>query len=58
MFEVNFFPIYGAMVGVNYWNEDLSMEENNNDDTQHMIQLMFLIFFFFFVWYKKNNYGI
>jgi len=54
MYEVNFFPIYGMMIGVNYWNENLSEKENENDDVQHIVQIMFLIFGISFIWYEDK----
>jgi hypothetical protein len=58
MFEVNFFPIYGAMIGVNYWNENLSEHKNENPNTQHLIQIMFLLFGISIVWYEPKDNGI
>lgn len=58
MFEVNFFPIYGVMIGFNYWNENLSEYENENKDTQHLIQIMFLLFGISIVWYEPKDNGI
>lgn len=48
---VTLFPIYGFMVGVNYWNTDMSEEENLDSD-EHMIQLMFGIIGISFHWWR------
>ena len=55
MFEINFFPIYGAMIGFNYWNENFSDKENQHDDVQHMVQIMILIFGISFIWYEDKG---
>ena len=52
MLEISFFPIYGFMLGINYWNEELDELENKHPDTQHMIQVMFLFFGVSFAWYE------
>lgn len=54
MIEVNFFPIYGAMIGVNYWNEEMSEYENLNEDTQHTLQFLILIFGININWYEPK----
>ena len=43
MFQVEFFPIYGVIAGVNYSNEDLENIEVVADDKRHTIQLFFFI---------------
>ena len=46
MFEVDIFPIYGLIVGVNYSNEDIEMLDVVADDKRHTIQIfLFLIGF-------------
>ena len=42
MFEFQFFPVYGFVVGVNYWDSTMDDDEVNENDTQHMIQFLFL----------------
>jgi len=54
MFEINIFPIYGAMIGFNYWNEDMDEYEKKHADTQHMVQFMFILFGFSIIWYEQN----
>lgn len=56
-FETIIFPIYGLMIGVNYWDSD--MDENLDEDDilnekQHCLQFMFLIAGISFVWYSKK----
>ena len=55
MFEVTFFPLYGLMIGFNYWNENMSEQENENKDVQHVIQIMVLIFGFSVIWYEPKD---
>ncbi|MGB1086649.1 MAG: hypothetical protein ACPGU8_03705 [Methylophilaceae bacterium] len=46
MFEVDIFPIYGLIVGVNYSNEDIELLDVVADDKRHTIQIfLFLIGF-------------
>lgn len=35
---IQFFPIYGFMVGVNYWNS--SMDELEGGETEHLFQVL------------------
>lgn len=35
---IQFFPIYGFMVGFNYWNS--SMDEIEEDETEHLFQVL------------------
>ena len=55
MFEVSFFPLYGLMIGFNYWNENMNLEENEHKDVQHIIQIMVLIFGFSVTWYEPKQ---
>ncbi len=57
MFEVVFFPIYGLVLGVNYWNSDmdevpefLHIDEEEEEKT-YMIQLFFLFAGISVIWY-------
>jgi len=43
MFQVEIFPIYGLIIGVNYSNEDIEMIEVIADDKRHTIQFFFLL---------------
>jgi nitrogen fixation-related uncharacterized protein len=41
---VQLFPIYGVMLGFNYWNTSLDQfEEEDNAETEHLFQIMFFI---------------
>lgn len=56
-FETIIFPIYGAMLGVNYWNSE--MDDNFDQDEilkekQHCLQFMFFIAGISFVWYSEK----
>lgn len=55
MFEVSFFPLYGLMVGFNYWNENMNVEETEHKDVQHIVQIMVLIFGFSVTWYEPKE---
>jgi hypothetical protein len=46
MFELDIFPIYGLIVGVNYSNEDIEMLEVVADDKRHTIQVFLFLFGF------------
>ena len=52
MFEFQFFPVYGFVVGVNYWDSTMDDDEVNENDTQHMIQFFVFIFGLSIIWYK------
>lgn len=43
MFQVEIFPIYGLIIGINYSNEDIEMIEVIADDKRHTIQFFFLL---------------
>lgn len=47
---VQMFPIYGFMVGVNYWNSTMD-EDIIADETEHLFQIMIgIIGISFHVW--------
>lgn len=48
---ITFFPIYGFMLGVNYWNSEMSEDESPETEEQ-MIQLMFGIIGISFHWWR------
>jgi hypothetical protein len=37
---LQFFPIYGFMLGLNYWNTDLDPDNQETDETEHLVQFM------------------
>ena len=43
MVEIEIFPIYGCILGVNYSNEDLELLEVVADDKRHTIQIFLLL---------------
>jgi len=53
-FETIIFPIYGLMLGVNYWNSEMEDQDESEifPENQHCLQFMFLFFGISFVWYK------
>tara|TARA_R100000951_G_scaffold8162_1_gene7399 strand:- start:4448 stop:4627 length:180 start_codon:yes stop_codon:yes gene_type:complete len=55
-FEIKIFPIYGLMLGVNYWNSEMDETDENEttDETQKCLQFMFLFMGISFVWYKNK----
>ena len=54
MFEVKFFPIYGAAIGVNYWDSFIGgdIETEDLEESIHMIQVFVLLFGFSIIWYN------
>ena len=55
MFEIDFFPIYGFLIGVNYSNEDLEDLEVIADDKRHTLQFFFIIFGINVHWFTYNE---
>lgn len=51
MIQIDFFPIYGAMVGINYSNEDIEQIEVVADDKRHTLQFFLFILGFNIHWY-------
>ena len=37
---IQLFPIYGFMVGINYWNSNMEELASDQDETEHLFQLM------------------
>ena len=54
MFQIDFFPIYGIIAGVNYSNEDLELIEVTADDKRHTLQVFIFIFGINFHFYTKR----
>ena len=52
MFEVKIFPIYGAALGLNYWNSEMDTDEELKEIT-HIVQVFIFIFGFSIIWYKS-----
>jgi|DEB0MinimDraft_10_1074344.scaffolds.fasta_scaffold259626_2 hypothetical protein len=55
MLQLDFFPIYGFMVGVNYSNEELEEIEVVADDKRHTLQLFFFVLGLNIHWFSKNE---
>ena len=55
MIQIDFFPIYGTMIGINYSNEELEDIEVVADDKRHTIQIFFLIFGMNLHWFTDNG---
>lgn len=53
-FETIIFPIYGLMIGANYWNSKMDQEDETEilNENQHCLQFMFLFVGISFVWYN------
>ena len=55
MLELRFFPIYGGVLGFNYWNTYMDFDEEELDEGEEIVN-MFQIFFLFggisFIWYR------
>jgi len=48
---IQLFPIYGFMVGFNYWNTKMEIEDDNLEETEHLFQLMIgIIGISFHIW--------
>lgn len=43
MVQLELFPVYGLILGVNYSNEDIEMIEVIADDKRHTIQVFLLL---------------
>lgn len=43
MVQLELFPVYGLILGVNYSNEDIEMIEVVADDKRHTIQVFLLL---------------
>lgn len=50
---VQLFPIYGVMLGVNYWNTELDTDDNV-EEVEHLIQIMFFIIGISFHFWKPK----
>jgi|11BtaG_2_1085332.scaffolds.fasta_scaffold01283_8 hypothetical protein len=37
---LQFFPIYGFMLGANYWNSDMKEFDVESDEIEHLFQIM------------------
>jgi len=51
---VQLFPIYGIMVGINYWTTTLDTDDDIDED-EHLIQIMFFIIGISFHFWKKRG---
>ena len=54
MVEIEIFPIYGCILGVNYSNEDLELLEVVADDKRHTIQIFLLLIGISFHYYTMR----
>jgi hypothetical protein len=48
---IQFFPIYGFMVGVNYWDTDMSEEHPEDEEKERLFQIMFGLIGISFHWW-------
>lgn len=55
MFQIDFFPIYGIILGVNYSNEEIEQIEILADDKRHTLQVFIFIFGINFHWFTANG---
>lgn len=51
---VQLFPIYGFMIGVNYWNTNFDTDEET-DEVEHLFQIMFFIIGISFHFWKPRT---
>ena len=52
MFEVKIFPIYGAAIGVNYWDSFMEEQDEEHDESVHILQVFLTLFGLSIIWYK------
>jgi len=50
------FPIYGVMLGVNYWNANMDTEHEEDLEVEHLIQIMFFIVGISFHFWRRKSY--
>ncbi len=50
---VQLFPIYGVMLGVNYWNTEFDTDEDV-EEIEHLVQIMFFIIGISFHFWKPR----
>ena len=55
MFQIDFFPISGIILGVNYSNEEIEQIEVLADDKRHTLQIFIFIFGINFHWFTANG---
>ena len=56
-FNTIIFPIYGFMLGANYWNSEMNDDFDENelfDETEHCLQFMLSLLPFAF-WFRINS---
>tara|TARA_R110002153_G_scaffold45894_2_gene129257 strand:- start:2183 stop:2350 length:168 start_codon:yes stop_codon:yes gene_type:complete len=55
MFQIDFFPLYGIVAGINYSNEEMEGMEVLADDKRHTIQFFLFVFGMNFHWFTLNE---
>lgn len=48
------FPIYGFMLGINYWNSDLSDVPPDGGEKEHLLQFMFGLIGVSLHWWREQ----
>jgi len=38
---IQFFPVYGFMLGINYWQKSFSEDFEDDDEEEYLVQIMF-----------------
>jgi hypothetical protein len=51
---VQLFPIYGLMVGVNYWNSKMDGDDDSAGETEHLFQILIGIIGISFHFWKED----
>jgi len=52
---LQFFPIYGFMLGGNYWNSDMEDKVYESDEIEHLFQVMIgIVGISFHVWRARS----
>ena len=54
MFELAFYPIYGAAIGAEYTNDEIENVQLN-DEKKHSLNIYILLFGIMINWYTERN---
>lgn len=55
MFQIDFFPLYGIVFGINYSNEEIEGMPVLADDKRHTMQFFLFVFGFNIHWFTLNK---
>lgn len=54
MLEVNFYPLYGLVIGFDYFSDEME-EIQVSDDKRHNFTIYLLLIGISFLWYSERN---